>query len=462
MSDALPRVLDRLDAMRGESQARWFDILRIPSVSAQPKHDADCARAAEWFRVRLAEIGFTASVRPTEGKPVVVAHHPGPGGNAPHLLYYGHYDVQPPEPLELWTTPPFDPTLVDGPHGKRVYARGAVDDKGQTMMWLEAFRAWQQETGSLPVRVSVVIEGEEEVGSKSLKSFVAANRDELRADICVISDTGMWDIDTPAISTQLRGMVYTQVNLKGASKDLHSGVFGGSALNAINALTKILGGLHDENGRVQIPGFYDRVRELDPAQAAQWQGLGFDEAAFLGGVGLKTPIGERDRPALERLWSRPTADVNGIWGGYAGVGSKTVIPAEAGAKVSFRLVSDQDPQEIIAGFRRFIAERKPVDAEVELEVFGAGPAIVTPPDSPWVRAAQAALADEYGRRAVLAGCGGSIPIVDSFHNQLGLDALLIGFGLDDDQVHSPNEKFEVRCFEQGARCHARLLAKLAA
>jgi acetylornithine deacetylase/succinyl-diaminopimelate desuccinylase-like protein len=462
MSAQLDAVLARLDAMRPQSQARWFDILRIPSVSAQPKHAEDCRRAAEWFRDRLAEIGFEASVRPTAGHPAVVAHHPGPGGNAPHLLYYGHYDVQPPEPLELWETPPFEPTIREGKNGPRVYARGAVDDKGQTMMWLEAFRAWHDETGSLPVRVSVLIEGEEEVGSTNFKPFVASVKDEVRADICVISDTGMWDIDTPAINTRLRGMTYTQVNLRCANKDLHSGMFGGSALNAANELVRIFGGLTDANGRVQIPGFYDRVRELEPEQEAQWKALNFDESAFLAEVGLTTPIGEKDRSALERLWSRPTADINGIWGGYQGPGSKTVIPAEAGAKISFRLVPDQDPDEITEGLRRFINERKHPDTEFDIETFSNGPAIVVPGDSQWVRAAHAALSEEYGRPAVLAGCGGSIPIVDTFRRELGVDSLLVGFGLEDDQVHSPNEKFDIKCFEHGTRCHARLLARLAA
>ncbi len=461
MSSQIDAVLARLDAMRPESQARWFDILRIPSVSAQPKHAEDCRRAAAWFRDRLAEIGFQAEVRPTAGHPAVVAQYAGPGGNAPHLLYYGHYDVQPPEPLELWETPPFEPTLRDGKHGKRVYARGAVDDKGQTMMWLEAFRAWHDATGGLPVRVSVLIEGEEEVGSTNFKPFVASLKDGLRADICVISDTGMWDIDTPAIDTRLRGMTYTQVNLRCADKDLHSGMFGGSALNAVNELVRIFGDLTDAEGRIQIPGFYNRVRELEPTQAAQWKGLDFDERAFLEGVGLTTPIGEKDRAPLERLWSRPTADINGIWGGYGGPGSKTVIAAEAGAKISFRLVPDQDPDEIVEGLRRFINERKHPDTKFDIETFSNGPAIVIPGDSQWVRAAHEALSEEYGRPAVLAGCGGSIPIVDTFRRELGIDSLLIGFGLDDDQVHSPNEKFDVRCFEHGARCHARLLGKLA-
>ena len=454
-------VLARVDTNLEDAQQRWFSLLRIPSISAQPAHAADCMNAAEWLRAELAGMGFEAAVRPTAGHPVVVAQHSGPGGDVPHLLFYGHYDVQPAEPIELWDHPPFEPTLVDGPHGKRVYARGAVDDKGQVMLWLEALRAWHDETGSLPVRVTVLIEGEEEVGSPSLDAFIEANRAELTADVAVISDTGMWNIETPALTTRLRGMVYSQVTLKAADRDLHSGIFGGSALNPINALTRILGQLHDETGRVQLPGFYDGVSEISTEQRAAWQTLGFDEGAFLGGIGLSQPAGETDRAPLERLWARPTADVNGIWGGYQGPGSKTVIAAEAGAKISFRLVPGQDPARVADSLRAFVAARAPADAKVEVEIFSASPGIEISGDGPFVKAAEQALANEYGREAVLIGSGGSIPVVESLRRLLGLDSLLMGFGLDDDQVHSPNEKFEVACFHHGIRSHARLLGELA-
>jgi acetylornithine deacetylase/succinyl-diaminopimelate desuccinylase-like protein len=287
------------------------------------------------------------------------------------------------------------------------------------------------------------------------------NKRELAADVALISDTGMWDIDTPAISTMLRGMAYAEVTLKAANRDLHSGLFGGSALNPINALTRILGDLQDDNGRIQLPGFYDKVKPISNAQRAQWDALGFDEQAFLGKVGLTEPVGERGYSALERLWARPTADINGIWGGYTGVGSKTVIASEASAKVSFRLVPGQDPQEVAAQFKRFITERLPAGATVEFQDFTRSPGIEVNTDSPWVRAAQTILADEYGKPAILMGCGGSIPVVTSLRSVLGLDSLLMGFGLDDDQVHSPNEKFEQRCFHHGIRSHARLLAKFA-
>jgi len=461
-SDTVAAVLRHVDASLDRSRERLFELLRIPSISAQPAHKQDCRRAAEWLREQLAGLGFQAEVRPTEGHPVVLAHHAGPADyQGPHVLFYGHYDVQPVDPLELWSSPPFEPQLVDGPHGKRFVARGAVDDKGQAMMFIEAMRAWKEAAGVIPARITALIEGEEEVGSTSLEPFLKANKDALAADLALISDTGMWDIDTPAISTRLRGMTYAQVTLKAANRDLHSGMFGGSALNPINALTRILGDLLDANGRIQLPGFYDKVKPVSNAQRAQWDALGFDEGAFLGRIGLTAPAGERGYSALERLWARPTADINGIWGGYTGAGSKTVIASEASAKVSFRLVPDQDPDEVMEQFRRFVAERLPAGARVEYETHTHSPGIEVNVESPWVRAAQAVLADEYGRPAVLMGCGGSIPVVTSLRAVLGLDSLLMGFGLNDDQIHSPNEKFEQRCFHHGIRSHARLLAKFA-
>ncbi|OJW27781.1 MAG: hypothetical protein BGO51_20635 [Rhodospirillales bacterium 69-11] len=462
MSSTIESVLRHVDGALDQSRARLFELLRIPSISAQPDHAADCARAAAWCRDQLAGLGFTAEVRPTPGHPVVVAHHPGPAGYAgPHVLFYGHYDVQPVDPLELWHSAPFDPQYVDGPRGKRFVARGAVDDKGQTMMFIEALRAWKEAGGGIPARITVLIEGEEEVGSKNLEPFLAAHKDELSADLALISDTGMWDVDTPAITTRLRGMCYVQVTLKAANRDLHSGLYGGSALNPINALTRILGELHDADGRIQLPGFYEGIAPIGNAQRAQWESLGFDEAAFLGSIGLTAPIGERGYGALERLWARPTADVNGIWGGYTGAGSKTVIPSEASAKVTFRLVPGQDHDAVAGQFKRFVEERLPAGASVSFEGGSATPGIEVATDSPWVRAAEEVLAAEYGRPAVLIGSGGSIPVVTSLRKVLEIDSLLMGFGLDDDQVHSPNEKFEERCFHHGIRSHARLLDRFA-
>src|SRR5580692_6349339 len=455
-------VLDHIDASLPASRGRLFDLLRIPSVSAQPAHEADCQRAAEWVRTQYDAMGFSTSIQQTPGHPVVLAQHPGPAGyTGPHVLYYGHYDVQPVDPLELWHTPPFEPQLVEGPHGPRFVARGAVDDKGQSTMIMEAVRAWHSAGGGIPARLTLVIEGEEETGSINLEPFLVANKDTLKSDIAVVSDTNMWDIDTPAVTTRLRGMAYFEVTLKAANRDLHSGLFGGSALNPINALSRILGDLHDADGRIQLPGFYDQVKPITNAQRAQWDALHFDEAAFLGGIGLTKPVGERGYSALERLWARPTADINGIWGGYTGPGSKTVIASEASAKVSFRLVADQDPDEVFAQFQRFITERLPEGAKVTFQTHSSSRGIEVNTDQPWVRAAQDVLSAEYGRPALLMGSGGSVPVVNALYRVLGIDTLLVGFGLDDDQIHSPNEKFEQRCFHHGIRSHARLLAKFA-
>ncbi len=458
----LSAVLSHADANLERSRDRLFDLLRIPSISAQPAHARDCVQAAEWWAAQLGGLGFQAAVRPTAGHPVVVGHLAGPADyKGPHILFYGHYDVQPVDPLALWHSPPFEPQLVEGPHGKRYVARGAVDDKGQTMMFLEALRAWHNAGGGIPARITVLIEGEEEVGSVNLDPFLSANKDALTADVALISDTGMWDVNTPAVTTRLRGMTYAEVTLKAANRDLHSGIYGGSALNPINALTRILGDLHDENGRIQLPGFYDRVLPVTNAQRMQWDALGFDEAAFLGSIGLSIPVGERGYSGLERLWARPTADINGIWGGYTGAGSKTVIASEASAKVSFRLVPNQDPAEVMEQFKQFVTARLPPGATATFADFARAPGIEVNVDSPHVRAALAALAEEYGKPALLMGCGGSIPVVTSLRSILGLDSLLMGFGLDDDQVHSPNEKFEETCFHHGIRSHVRLLAKFA-
>lgn len=453
-------VLDHADANLAASRESLFELLRIPSISAQPAHAADCVRAAEWWRDQLAGLGFAVSVRPTPGHPVVVGHFRGPLDYAgPHILFYGHYDVQPVDPVSLWDSPPFDPQLVQGPRGPRYVARGAVDDKGQTLMFLEALRAWTAAGGGIPAQITVLIEGEEEVGSVNLEAFLAANKAELAADLALISDTGMWDVETPAITTRLRGMTYAEVTLKAANRDLHSGLYGGSALNPINALTKILGELQDDDGRIRLPGFYDKVGPVSNAQRAQWDALGFDEAAYLHGIGLTVPSGERGYAALERLWARPTADINGIWGGYTGAGSKTVIASEASAKVSFRLVPNQDPDEVMEQFKRFVLDRLPPGATATFADFARAPGIEVNVDSPHVRAALTALEEEYGKPAVLMGSGGSIPVVTSLRSILGVDSLLMGFGLDDDQVHSPNEKFEEACFHHGIRSHVRLLAK---
>ncbi|HEX3984513.1 MAG TPA: dipeptidase [Acidisoma sp.] len=463
--DPTPEVVAEIDRSQDEARHKLFDFLSIPSVSAQPVHVADCRAAARWLAHEFATVGFTTEIRETPGHPIVIGHYAGPPGAEsaalPHILFYGHYDVQPADPLELWESPPFEPQLKDGPDGPRIVARGAVDDKGQVASFLWACRAWFKATGSLPIRITLLLEGEEEVGSANLDAFIAANKALLRADVALISDTGMWDRATPALTTRLRGLVYTQIDLVGPDKDLHSGMYGGAALNPINALTRILGQLHDGAGRVTIPGFYDGVDELPPALAAQWAALGFDEAEMLSSIGLTAGSGEQGRSALERLWARPTADLNGIWGGYTGAGAKTVIPSHAHAKLSFRLVGRQDPAKILAGLRQFLAAHTPPGARVTVQDLGSSPAVEVPSDGPFIPVAAAALAEEYGKEPVFMGSGGSIPVVGTLKKLLGLDTILMGFGLDDDQVHSPNEKFDWACYLGGARSHARLLGKLA-
>ena len=458
----LTDALGVLDQGAGPALDRLFEILRIPSVSTQASHQADCQRAAEWFAAQLHGLGFDASVRQTVGRPIVIGHSTEAGSDAPRMLYYGHYDVQPADPEALWKTPAFSPVLIDGPHGKRIVGRGAVDDKGQVVMWLEAFRAWREAAGKLPVQVTVLLEGEEETGSPSLNDFLIANASELRADVAIISDGNMWDIETPSITTRLRGTTYMQLVLRTATSDLHSGLFGGSARNALHAMVELLGKLHDADGRIALPDFYDDVPAIPAALGRQWADVGFDEAAFLRQFGLSTPAGERGFSGLERLWARPTAEIHGIWGGYREDGRKTVIPAEAHAKLSFRLVPGQDPEHAVASMRRFLEENRPTDAAVELTLLGVEGGIEIPTDSQWMAAVQRALQAEYDKPPLLGGCGGSLPVVGSLKRLLGIDSLLFSFGLDDDQVHGPNEKFELICFRRGARSHLRLLAELAA
>ncbi len=458
----LDPVLKRIDDGMDASIERWSELLRIPSVSTDPAYADDARRAAHWLMEQFEALGFAMELHETEGHPVVLGHHPGPGGDAPHLLYYGHYDVQPADPVELWDSGPFEPTVVDSAHGKKMVARGAVDDKGQLMMWVEALRAWQAEYGTLPVETTVLLEGEEEIGSKHLRPFLEAQRERLAAaDVCVVSDTSMWDVDTPAITYSLRGLLYTEITCRGPSHDLHSGFYGGAVVNPLNALARVLADLHDDTGRIRIPGFYDQVLEPGDAERAAWENLDMDEGAFLEGAGVTVGGGERDRTLLERIWTRPTGDVNGLYGGYTGAGAKTVIATEGTAKVSFRLVPDQDPDAIAEGFRRFLDEHTPAGCTCELTIHSAAPAIRIDPESAWLRTACAAMGDIYGREAVPIGCGGSIPIAAWAREILGMDTLLMGFSLDDDAMHSPNEKFEITCFERGMKSHAALLARIA-
>jgi acetylornithine deacetylase/succinyl-diaminopimelate desuccinylase-like protein len=349
--------------------------------------------------------------------------------------------------------------VIDTPTGKQITGRGTADDKGQLMTFIEACRAFH-ETGGLPCHVTVMLEGEEETGSPSLPAFIAANKGELRADLALVCDTLMWDRVTPAITVMLRGLYLEEVVIKGASRDLHSGMFGGPAVNPIHVLAKIIADLRGEDGAIALPGFYDDVAELPEDIAEQWHGLRFDGAKFLGDAGLSVPAGEQDRSVLEMLWSRPTCDVNGIWGGYTDQGSKTVLPAQASAKFSFRLVANQNPEAIQKSFRAFVRERLPADCKAEFIPHGASPAIALPFTSEALDRASRALQAEWGKQAVLAGCGGSIPIAGSFKTDLKMDTLMVGFSLEDDCIHSPNEKYELTSFHKGARSWARILIAL--
>ena len=449
----LDAVLGRLDAEADSSIERLVALLRVPSISTDPAHDADCERAAAMLRDDLESIGFDARVVPSAGRPFVVGHHPGPGADAPHVLFYGHYDVQPVDPLDEWEHDPFEPVVTDA----AIRARGASDDKGQLMTFVEAARAFVAETGTLPVRVTVLFEGEEESGSPSLPAFLAEHGDEVTADVALVCDTVMWDGDTPAISASLRGLVGEEVTVAAADRDLHSGHFGGAAANPIHVLARMVAGLHDETGRVTLEGFYEGVPELTDEQRAEWAGLGGD---LLGPIGLSQVSGERGYTAIEATWARPTAEVNGIHGGYTGAGFKTVIPAKASAKVSFRLVGDQDPVRVRESFRAHCRALLPEDCAIEFHPHGGGPGITVRQDSAHLAAAKAALSDEWPNPAVAIGMGGSIPIVNDF-KRLGMDTLLIGFALEGDRIHSPNEKYDRRSFLKGQRSWARVLAALA-
>ena len=472
-AQALPAVLDRIDRDLDASLDRLFALLRIQSISTDPAFATHCRTAADHVAADLRSLGFETSVRPTQGHPVVVGKAAGQAGNGGarsaangntlRVLFYGHYDVQPVDPLDLWTTPPFEPRLETLDGGRKIIvARGACDDKGQAMTFIEACRAFKAVTGALPLDITMLIEGEEECGSKHLFGFVRDNAAELRRDLALVCDTGMWDAETPSITTSLRGLVYEEVRLTCADRDLHSGLFGGAARNPIHVLADILAALHKPDGSVALAGFYDGVPELPPDIKADLAGLGLTPEKFLGPIGLKLPAGEQGRLLIEQISTRPTAEVNGIVGGYTGEGAKTVIPGTAMAKVSFRLVGTQDPEKIRSAFRDFVRARVPADCKVTFGNHTSAPPFAVAFDNPALAKARAALAVEWGKKAVTVGAGGSIPIVADFKTVLGMDTLMVGFALDDDRVHSPNEKYDLKSFHKGIRSWARILAALTA
>ncbi|MBI1798864.1 MAG: dipeptidase [Candidatus Eisenbacteria bacterium] len=451
--DALTRYLD-------ENRDRFLDdlkaALRIPSVSAQPEHREDMQRCARHLADELKRIGMTRSeVRPTDGHPLVYAEWLGAPGR-PTALIYGHYDVQPPEPLELWTTPPFEPTLRDG----KLYARGAVDDKGQVYMHVKALEAHLKVSGRLPINVKIVFEGEEEVGSENLAKFLRAHRAELDADVIVVSDTAMPGPDQPALCYALRGILYTQIEVVGPAHDLHSGHFGGAVQNPANALAAILTALKDGDGRITVPGFYDRVQGVSAEERAMINRT-LDEKPYLAEAGAPAPWGEKGYSTAERITIRPTLDVNGMWSGYIGEGSKTVLPSFAAAKVSMRLVPDQDPVELFPRFEAYVRKLAPPGVTVKVRDLHGGRPYLSDPKHPMLQAAVRALGRAWTKPPVMAREGGSIPVMETFEQTHGLPCILMGFGLDDDQVHAPNEKFSLSSYFGGMRSVAYLYEELA-
>jgi acetylornithine deacetylase/succinyl-diaminopimelate desuccinylase-like protein len=431
------------------------ELLAIPSISTQSAHRHDVARCAEWLAAELRRIGLDAECHRTPGHPVVLGSWRGAPG-APTVLLYGHYDVQPPEPLEQWMSPPFVGTLRDG----RLYARGAADDKGQVWIHLKALEAWIATSGSLPVNIVLMIEGEEEVGSLHLPAFLQAHRDLLACDYIVISDTMMFAPGVPNILASMRGIAYFELAVRTAATDLHSGQYGGVVANAATVLARLLASLHDPYGRVAIPGFYDEARTPSEARRAELAGLQFDEAAFGSEVGVGMLTGERDVPALERLWLRPTCEVNGIWGGYTGEGSKTVIPATAFAKVSFRLVPDQTPERVERQLRAYLASVDVPGASVEVRSLHGGLPWRAKTGTPAVLAARRALATAFAHDAVIGGTGGTIPIVPELARHFDAEILLVGFGLPGENAHAPNEWIDVDTLRRGMRAMVALYGEL--
>jgi len=451
----LDRVLATIESRKHQSLSLLKEFLSVPSVSTKPEHKADMQRCAMWVADQCRFAALETAVMQTPGHPIVVAknkHQP----NRPTILFYGHYDVQPPEPLDQWESPPFEPTIRNG----AIYARGAVDDKGQVWAHIEALLAWQAHGGP-PVNVTLLIEGEEEIGSDHLEAFVKFHQESLRADICVISDTNQFARGLPAITYGLRGIVYEQITVTGSRADLHSGLYGGAVMNPANALVSVLSSLHREDGGVNIPGFYDAVREVSAEERAEWASLPHDDLALCEDIGAADVFGEAGFTTLERVWARPTCDINGLTAGYQGPGAKTIIPSSASAKVSMRLVPDQDPAKVRAAFEQAIRERLHKTMKITFQNFGSSAPVVVKATGNAVSLGSRALEIGFGTKPVLVRSGGIIGAVDIINRILRLDSLMIGFGLPDDRVHAPNEKFELESFHSGCRTACAIYGLLA-
>jgi acetylornithine deacetylase/succinyl-diaminopimelate desuccinylase-like protein len=444
-------VIDFVTSAQTQSLNQLFEFLRIPSVSADSAFNPHVDRCAEFVRQAMAQAGLAAEIIPTPGHPIVYGERIE-DPSLPTILVYGHYDVQPPDPLDLWTSPPFEPQIRDG----KVFARGATDDKGQVFTHLKSLEAWIRVRKRLPVNIKFVIEGEEEVGSDHLDEFLRTRKDRLKADVAVISDTSQYGDGIPAITYGLRGIVAAEVRLTGPSRDLHSGIYGGSIANPANALARLVGRLVGDDGRVQIPGFYDDVIPLTDTERAQFAALPFSESGFLSETGSVAPFGEAGLTTLERRWARPTCDINGFLSGYTGQGPKTIIPSRAMAKITCRLVPGQMPERILDGLESFLKTHCPAGVRMEFQRFHGCEAFVFDPTSRWIDASRRALESAFGRPPVFIREGGSIPVVLSFKRILGIDTLLLGWGRNTDNLHSPDEHFHVEDFHRGTLASACL------
>lgn len=456
MVKALTSVDAYIEDHRSDFEDDLFALLRIPSVSADSQYKEDIGRAAQWVSDQFDRLGFEVERIETAGHPIIFAQSP-PVKDAPTALVYGHYDVQPPDPLDEWISPPFEPTVRDG----NVYARGATDDKGQMLTHVKSVQAWVESGEPLAMNLKFLIEGEEEVGSANLEAYIAENKAKLACDCVVISDTSQFGPGQPAITYGLRGIAYYELRLSGPKQDLHSGVFGGAVTNPANALNSLLAKLVDEEGKIQLPGFYDDVVPLTTREREGFQALAYSEQRFRDLVGVKETHGESGFSTLERRWARPSFDVNGLWSGYQGEGEKTVLPAKAGAKFSFRLVPDQLPEKITESLQQFLEENLPPGIAMELTPTHGAPGVLVPLDSPYIEAASRAIDRGFGQSPVYIREGGSIPIVSTFANELQADSLLLGWGQNDDNTHSPNEKFNLADYHRGIRASAYLWSELA-
>jgi len=434
-----------------------FDLLSFPSVSAKSEHKQDLVKCAGWLTDHLNKIGFKAKVYPTGGHPLVFAEY-FVDKKLPTVLYYGHYDVQPPEPLELWKTPPFKPQIRAG----HIYARGATDDKGQTFAHIKGLEAILKTEGTLPVNVKMIIEGEEEVHSANLPKWLKKNKKMLKADIVVVSDTGQFSKKLPAVTYGLRGIAAMEVFVYGPNRDVHSGSFGGAIANPVNVLCSLVAQLHDKNGHITVPGFYNGVKPLTKWERAQFKKLPFKEAEYKKMLGVSGLQGERGFNTFERAWARPTCDVNGIKGGYQGEGAKTIIPSFASCKITCRLVPNQEPHDICNKVEKYLQKLAPKSVRVKVDKWGGAKGVIVPTNGPWLDASARAIKKGFGTAPVFMREGGSIPVVVDFKEILGLDTLLIGFGQADDNIHSPNERFRVVDFERGCRTAVALPFELAA